>query len=71
MGLADEKLRQIPLDLWRSGVVRMKWLEAVPGLFKSLRMVAGVGMDRKIMSLELKSFVDVGECAGECLEVSR
>ena len=41
------------------------------GLFKSLRMVAGVGLDRKIMSLELKSLVDVGGCAGECLEVSR
>lgn len=49
----------------------MKWLEAVPGLFRSLRMVVGVGMDRKIMSLEWKSLVDVGGCAGECLEVSR
>lgn len=49
----------------------MKWLEAVSWLFKSLRMVAGVGMDRKIMSLESKSLVDVGGAGGECLGVSR
>ena len=47
MGLDDEKLRQISLDLWRSGVVRMKWLEAVAWLFKSLRMVAGIRMGRQ------------------------
>lgn len=60
MGLTDKRLRQVSLDLWRSGVVGMKWLEAVLQLFKSLKMIAGVGMDRKIMSLESKSLVDVG-----------